>query len=174
VHWTLQFHTPNLNKLFSHKFQILPWSIIDGKRTCTMLKTNVSMNLRFRFKVYSLGFNIPKSLLYILHFPTTLTFCLCPIHLMTNLGMFVFVNIGRRKMLIWETLVVFFITLKEGELHYYSHFDGHFLDLQWCVQKRPFYYDNWLHKSSKYFIPRNKLHPNNSSIIHPPFICHSI
>jgi hypothetical protein len=29
-----------------------------------------------------------------------------------------------------------FVTSKESELHYYSHFDGHFLDLQWCVQKK--------------------------------------
>jgi hypothetical protein len=29
-------------------------------------------------------------------------------------------------MLIRETLVVFFVTSKEGELDYYSHFDGHF------------------------------------------------
>ncbi len=63
-----QFHTLNLSKLFLHKLQPLPWSLINGKRTCTTLGVNVSMIFRFRFKFYILGFNIPTSFLYRLHF----------------------------------------------------------------------------------------------------------
>ncbi len=73
-------------------------------------------------------------------------------------------------MLIWETLVVFIVTSKEGELHYYSHFDGHFLDLQWCKSRKGSIY-NW-----------PIVHPNISSqkreiyvqIVHPTFHLSSI